>query len=267
MALRKESLAFNGKDAGQDKHTGFTFNGKEIILSKTRGRPFTGLVKKGMERGIYPEEKRIEAVALYAATGNFQRVEELSGVPVQSLKNWRKQEWFRELLREIREENNEKIDAKFTEIIEGALEQLGDRIANGDWVVTARGQLVRKPVNAKDLSLVGAINIDKRQLLRGEATSRSETIGDKSTEKQVNRLEKLAETFENLARFGRKPKTIEGEVVDAIQVESSESMDVRKQAEDGETVATRYPEGEEVTTESDEEEIIDDGQRIEAPTA
>lgn len=202
------------------KRTGFTFRGKEIVLSKTRGRPFSGLVAKGMERGMYPEQKRLEVVSLFAATGNFKQVSELTSVPVPTIKVWRKQDWFQELLKEIRDENNEKIDAKFTEIIENALEQVADRVQNGDFVVTPRGDLIRRPIPAKDLSLVVAINVDKRQLLRGEPTNRTE---DKVSvpESVVNRLDKLAKTFEDLAKHGRKPRTLE--VKDAEVVELVES--------------------------------------------
>lgn len=239
-------MAFAGKDTAPEKHTGFTFRGKEIVLSKTRGRPFGGLKAKGMEKGIYPEEKRIEAVTLYAATGNFPLVSELSGVPESILRGWRKAEWFAALLSEIRQENNAKLDAKFTEIVEGALEQLTDRIVNGDHHVLRDGTVIRKPISAKDLSLVAAINVDKRQLLRGEPTSRSESV-DKVGDKAVNKLEKLAETFENLARFGRQPKVIE--VEDAVQITGPESLDVREQTEDGAGVAITHSEGQETPKE------------------
>lgn len=181
--------------------TDFTFRGKEIVLSKTRGRPFSGLVKKGMEKGMYPEQKRIEAATLYAATGNMARVSELSGVPLHLVRTWRRTDWFQDLLREIWEENNEKIDAKFTQIIEKSLEQIQDRLENGDVHVLKTGEIIRKPISAKDLSLVSAINVDKRQLLRGLPTARTEAAG--ATDKNINRLERIAETFENLARFGR----------------------------------------------------------------
>lgn len=239
-------MAFKGKDVDPEKKTGFTFRGQEIILSKTRGRPFSGLVKKGMEKGIYPEEKRIEAVTLYAATGNFVTVSELSGVPVPTLKSWRNSEWFQNLLKEIRTENNEKLDAKFTEIVESSLEQLSDRVKNGDYVVTKRGELVRKPISAKDLSLVAAINVDKRQLLRGEPTSRSESV-DKPENEALKRLENLAETFENLARHGRNPKVLE--VEDAICIPSPEGVDVREQTQDGEGVGGTHAEGQEASQE------------------
>lgn len=206
----------NAPDVRPEKKTGFTFRGRQIVLSKSRGAPFTGLVKKGMERGIYPEEKRIEAVTIYAATGHFGKTAELTKVPEHLIRQWRKQDWFKELLNEVRAENNEKLDAKFTEIVEKSLEQLVDRVENGDYHVLRDGSTVRKPIAAKDLSLVAAINVDKRQLLRGEPTSRSESV-DKVVG-PVERLENLAKTFEDLAKHGRKPETLD--VTDAQLIQS-----------------------------------------------
>jgi hypothetical protein len=208
-----------------EKHTGFTFRGKEIVLQGAPGRPPTGLVRKGMERGIYPEKKKIEVVALYAATGQIKRVAEIAKVPASCVQRWRREVWFQDLLREIRTENNEKLDAKFTEIIEEALEQVTDRVRNGDYVQNAKGELLRKPIPAKDLSLVVAINVDKRELLRGEPTSRvSDT--SKGVEKTVDRLEKLAETFSNLAKYGRKKvETIDAEIIEPKALPNRQNVD------------------------------------------
>lgn len=181
------------------RDSGYTYKGKPILLQKKTGPKPTGLVAMGMEKGIYPEEKRIEVTTLYAALGDAKKVAELTEVPVGTIKSWRKQIWFYELLQEIREENNEKIDANFTNIIESALYQLMDRVENGDWTFNAKMELVRRPLSGKDLSAVASINIDKRQLLRGEPTSRSESITTED-EKALSRVEKLAETFENLAK-------------------------------------------------------------------
>ena len=215
-------MAFQGNDVGPAKRTGYTYKQKEIILSKSRGRPVSGLVKMGMERGIYPDAKYIEVVGLFACTGNVARVSELAGVPEGTVRKWTKEPRFRELLKEIREENNEKIDAKFTEIIEKAADLIIDRLENGDfhWDVK-NSELVRKPISAKDLSLVTAINMDKRQLIRGEPTSRVEQISE------PQRLEKLAEQFSKLAnQFKNAPKLepiidVESEVIE----ETSERSD------------------------------------------
>lgn len=201
-------MSFEGSKAGQDKHTGYTFRGKEIILTKSSAPNPTGLVAKGMERGIFPDEKKIEVVTIFAATGNYAKTAELTKVPEANIRNWRKQQWFQEYMQEIRNENQDKIDAKFTSIAEKALEQLSDRLEHGDFHVTRDGDVIRKPISGKDLSLITAINIDKRQLLRGEPTSRSASTD--GTAPVVDKLEKLAETFSNLAKFGR-PKT---EIID-----------------------------------------------------
>jgi transposase-like protein len=213
----------NAPDADPSKITEVTYKGQRIILCKSRGNTFSPKEKLAMERGIFPEKKKVEAVILYCATGNFKLTAELSGISEHQLRSWRKTEWFQSLMREVREENNEKIDATMTEVIEGALEQLRDRIAHGDYTVLRDGTIMRKPVSAKDLSIVAAINTDKRQLLRGLPTNRTENVGQ-IEDKTVGRLEKLAETFENLARLGRQPRIIDAKVTEVTEtVEDKQS--------------------------------------------
>lgn len=209
------------KNVGDDKRTGFTFRGREILLSKQQGKPKQGLVAKGIQKGLFPEEKKVEAAAVYAATGSLARTEEVTGVPADTLRKWRLSPEFQALLREIWQENNEKIDAKFTEIIEKSLDSVIDRLDNGDFHVTRTGQLIRKPISAKELSLVQAINVDKRQLLRGLPTSRSEA-GESGNSKNISRLERIAETFESLAKYGRKTTDIID--IEVVKVEDAPSL-------------------------------------------
>lgn len=219
-----------------------TFRGKSITLKKKTGPKKGGLVAKGIQRGIYPETMKLKAVTVYAATGNLEKVSEIAGVPVSTVKAWRGTDWFQGMLREVWDENNEKIDAKFTEIVEKSLDAVLDRLENGDVRVLKDGEIVRVPISAKDLSLVSAINVDKRQLLRGLPTSRSESVGAAS-DRTVDRLEKLAETFESLAKFGRKVETLDiteaQEVLDVLPNKTSESTDqlldeIENLPEDGE---------------------------------
>src|SRR5439155_3126609 len=108
---------------------------------------------------------------------------------------------------EVKDDDNEVVDAKFTEIVHKSLACIVDRLDNGDFVFNSKtGKLDRKPVSARDLSLVSAINVDKRQLLRGLPTSRSETSVSKQ---DFDRLEKLKQTFEALANKTRPQPKIE----------------------------------------------------------
>jgi hypothetical protein len=186
-----------------DRNTGFTFRGREIVLSKTNGRPPQDKLATN-NKGVYSEAKRQEAAVLFAALGTYTRVSELCGVPTSTLRTWRQEGWFQSILNEVRDENNEAVDAKFTEIVHKSLEAIIDRLDNGDFVVHPKtGALVRKPVGVRDLS---AINVDKRQLLRGLPTSRSETSVSKQ---DFDRLEKLKTTFEALANKTRPQPKIE----------------------------------------------------------
>src|SRR5258708_6965816 len=152
-------MAFTGPDVKEDKKTGFTLGGKEILLVKERGHPKTGLMdKKLIESEEYDFKKRFEAASLYAATGSFQLASQKSGVSEKVLRKWTREPWFKEILFDFRTENLSKLDAAFTEIIDKAAVELKDRLENGDWYATSKGELVRRPVGIRDLALVQAIN-------------------------------------------------------------------------------------------------------------
>jgi len=209
-------MAFKDSQANPEKLTGFTFKGLPIILSKTRGRPPNGKMSIG-KPGFWHENKKIEALTIFAATGVFSEVQKLTGVPGTTVKKWLREQWARDLLSEIRDENDHIIDSKFTQLVGTALEGLGERLQNGDHKVLKDGTLIRVPVGARDLAIITAINVDKRQLLRGKPTSRSETINETS------RLKKLEDMFLKLAKpVERKPVEIEDvEFVEVINAEST----------------------------------------------
>src|ERR1019366_8200789 len=158
-------MAFEGADCSPNKKTGITFRGREIILSKTRGRPMHGIQKKA---GWYDDAKRIEVVTLFACLGDPDKVGELATVPAATIRSWSKTPWFKELLAEIKSENNEKIEAKFSQIVDRVQDLVIDRLENGDFVLTRHGEMVRKPINAKELAIVGAVTFDKRQISRNK---------------------------------------------------------------------------------------------------
>lgn len=202
----------SASDVTEEKKTGFTYRNIPIVLAKSRGHEPSPAVQKAMERGIYPNIKRTEAATLYAVIGDIDRTAELAKVSPNTLRSWRKEDWFKEIVRDVWAENNDLLNSKFTNMIQKAQDLLADRLENGDFKVLKNGEVVRVPISGKDLSLITAINFDKRQLLReGPQVATPE---DGKVEKAVDKLEKLAETFTNLAKFGRS-KT---DVVDAIPV-------------------------------------------------
>jgi hypothetical protein len=174
----------------------------------------TGLIGQN-KAGYIPQEKKVEVATLFAVTGNVEKTAELAKIPVTTVKYWRGQQWFKDLLDEIRNENDDKLDAKFTEIVEKGLEKILDRIENGDYGYdTKTGDIYRKPVSMKDLAVVAAITVDKRQLLRGKPTSRNETVTE------TNRLAQLETAFLALAQ--KKPKELD---VTPLEADFEEVLD------------------------------------------
>lgn len=200
-------MAFVDTGAGEDKKTGLTLNGKEILLVKEGIRPRSGLMdKRAIESKEYDHKKRLEATSLYAATGSFVLASEKSGVEEKIIRKWSREPWFIEILHDFRQENLSKLDAAFTDIIDRAAIELKDRLENGDWFVNAKtGKLDRRPCSMRDLAIVQAINVDKRQLIRGEPTSRPEQNAGAT----VKVLETLAEKFTEIVNKKRAPVLIE----------------------------------------------------------
>jgi hypothetical protein len=155
------------------------------------------------------DKKKIEVVAAYLALGNSTLVEATTGVAAQTIKHWRMQEWWKEFEDAIRSEEDQKLDKNLTKIVDASLGAIQDRVDNGDFVYNQKtGEITRKPVNLKDAVKAADVMIDKRNLLRGKPTRRTETTND-------DRLKKLALQFEEFVKF-KKTRLIEGSVVEVV---------------------------------------------------
>ena len=154
-----------------------------------------GMTRLHKRAGWYPEDKKTEVVALYTSgVTDAEDLSRLTHVPASTIQNWRHQDWWIEVSEKIHTIVDQDIVSRQTEIVESALEQIQDRLANGDVVINRKtGEQSRKPVSMRDATIVANTMTDKRQLLRGKPTSRSEklTVDD--------RLSKLAEEFKRFA--------------------------------------------------------------------
>ena len=171
-----------------------------------------GKHKLKVPKGWWPEEKRIEVVALYASgVISPTDLERLTGVPFETIRKWRGEDWWTEMLEKVHTSIDSDNVSKLTQIVDKSLEVIQDRLINGDYILNKKtGEIHRRPVALRDASIVANTVVDKRQLLRGKPTSRAEKVSVDA------RLLKLAEEF---ARFAAS-HTIEHQVADeAIYIE------------------------------------------------
>lgn len=157
--------------------------------------------------GWYSDSEKLDAACRFAVVGNSRRVSELTGIPEGTIRAWKTTDWWQEIQERIVKEQDEELDTKLTKLVDKAVEEVNDRLLKGDYVYNPKAdKLIRKPINAKDLSIVMAVTVDKRQLMRGKPTSRIEKIG------QSEQLKQLAAEFRKMAEM--KDITLEAEVID-----------------------------------------------------
>jgi hypothetical protein len=205
-------MGFGAEDVSKTKYTGMVYLPDDasaplpITLSKTRGRK---LKKPHHKNSWYPEETKIEAATLWAATRNIKTVCELTDITPHTLNKWRGEPWFQNVVARCVKDKNDELDQAITEIMHKATQMLQDRLENGNVQVNYRtGQQFTVPLNSRDLVMTMGILFDKRQLIRGEATSRTESTTS------AQRLEELKTAF---LQFSEATE-VEGEVVQLTDV-------------------------------------------------
>ncbi len=116
---------------------------------------------------------RYKAAAALVATGNSKAASRESGIPASTIRHWsQNDDDFQMMCQEVRTEFGEKIKFKLAEIIDESADETLDRIRNGDVIRdTKTGELVRVPVKARDLSIIGGVAFDKLRLAENQPTS------------------------------------------------------------------------------------------------
>ncbi|HNU62663.1 MAG TPA: hypothetical protein PKL04_10740 [Methanofastidiosum sp.] len=173
--------------------------------------------KKGAgSPGQWPESKKIELVTTFLATGSFRLACSICKVPLATANQWKRTEWFKEMVASIQAEENTQLDAKLSKIVDKSLDVVMNRLEEGDFILDSKtGTIKRVPVKMRDAKSVMTDLFDKRQLIRKQPT--------KITEAQTvdKRLEMLAQRFEKFAGSGSTqrelPNTMDAEQYEIIE--------------------------------------------------
>lgn len=177
------------KNVNEDKVTGYTYDGKEIVAIKKLGPPYR---IKNPE--YFKMEQKVDACTLYCVYGDVDQVSNMTGIPPKFIREWKEEPWWFEIQKKVYTEQNEKLASRINTVLDSSLEHLSDRLENGDYLWDVRhSKLVRKPVDTKVLSNVFSNLLNRRQLIRGEPTNITAAVG------VDDRLNKLAEEFKRFA--------------------------------------------------------------------
>lgn len=139
--------------------------GRMVWVRNKKNTPYDPKTGVG-DRGIWPEKKRMEALTTFLATGSQAHTSAITGIPEQTIRTWRKQEWWADRIKEIKEGDNLQLDAKLTKVMDKALDAVMDRLENGEYMYDPRtGDIKRVHAKLRDVQKVAGDMIDKKTLL------------------------------------------------------------------------------------------------------
>jgi len=155
----------------------------------------------------YSVDDRLNVAMLYVTEGNMKKVEKMTSIPYMTLTGWKSANWWPHALQFCHKRKDKELELRFSRVIHDAVSEIHDRVLNGDWKIDKEGTKKRQPMSGRDLSIVMGVIHDKRQLLRGNATS---LIAHQDS--HLDKLKVLEQKFQEFSHQ-LKAKTIEGEVI------------------------------------------------------
>lgn len=190
----------------------------------------------------HPDSKKLEVVTTYLALGKVPMVEAVTGVPRATIRQWKMQPWWAEMVNQIQTESDQELDSKLSKIIERSLDAVNERIENGEFILDSKsGTVKRVPVKLKDVHRVAVDLLDKRDLIR------ERPLKEKEQEVQIDVLKKLANQFSDWVKvhIKKEPIVVEGEVLSAVHEKREEGLRDGVQEVSCEEKTETQPSGEE----------------------
>lgn len=181
------------------------------------------LTRKHVKHTVWPKEKKLQCVTQYLALGNMRLVAASTGVGYEVLRQWKIQPWWKEYEKEIRATENIGMDSDLTKIVKRSLEAVSDRLENGEVIYDQKtGGMIRKPVSMKDAAKVSVDLLTKRELLRGNATARTES----QSLPMSDQLKLLADSFARMATGQPQREVIDIEAVEINDEDIEDAIEV-----------------------------------------
>lgn len=141
----------------------------------------------------YSWQVRMDVVARWMLLGNLRLVSELTNVPYNTLADWKRQDWWTDMVDQLRRQKKQKTADTLSKIVETGVDILQDRLANGDFVLNQKtGEIVRKPVGVKEAQIIVNQLIQRQNEL------------EKMAEKHSHKQENIQDTLSLLAKEFQK---------------------------------------------------------------
>lgn len=177
---------------------------------------------KAGQPGHWDDKKRLEVLTTFVATGSQAHTSAITKVPEETIRVWRKQDWWIDQMREMQQDNTLELGNRLTKVMDKALDAVVDRIENGEFMYDPRtGEIRRVPAKLRDLQKVAVDSIDRKLLL-------TKANKDKQEAKQQITADHLLMLAREFAKFatGKVPDESKDvtSVIDGEHTEVFESL-------------------------------------------
>ena len=184
---------------------------------------------KAGQPGWWSDKKRLEVLTTFLATGSQAHTSAITGVPEETIRSWRKADWWTERAKEMKADSHLQLDKKLSGVMEKALDAVVDRIENGEFMYDPRtGEIKRIPPKLRDVQKVTNDMIDKKILLDKIQKGKEEQVKQQIT---ADHLVLLAKEFAKFATGKAPPESddiksvIEGEHKEIFEELGMETKD------------------------------------------
>lgn len=123
----------------------------------------------------HADTTRIQALAVYAETGNASQSAKAMGLPRQTVEGWIQEEGTPQLIDELRSTIRFNEGWRIASMVGQSLDLVAQAMREGDPVILRDGRTVYKRASLKDLVVTSSILIDKWMLISG-AMSQSNAL-------------------------------------------------------------------------------------------
>lgn len=175
----------------------------------------------------WSDSQKIEAVQTYLLLGSVKQTSFALKIPEPTLITWRTKDWWKDLEKEFKTQENITLSNKLKKIVDKSLDLVGDRLEKGDFIYDQKtGKMRRKPVALRDIHRVAVDMVAVRNRMQTEDTH--QVAQDSIQEK----LAKLAAEFAKVAdKLDTKAPVV---VTDVVYItEESNDNAIHEEREEG----------------------------------
>ena len=175
--------------------------------------------RKPIQKGKHwTDRDRLKVIAAFSVLGNATKVEEITGVPSNTINYWKTLPWWFEEMDKLRKAEDETMISGYGRIMQQTIDKLSKRIEEGDIIVLRDGTKVTKPITARDLATISTTATNSRQKIRSEAID--------NAVKTLTMQDRLIQLQDQFTKFVKSKPIIDVEVIpyevdNAIKIEET----------------------------------------------